>query len=198
MRIGIIDQFDLPTWQDEVASRDVPNIPLTGANAHVFCLDGGRPCTGADAIFSPITQHGNAVAEVVHDMAPAAELYLLTIFTASDLRAGVEWMAARGITVVNRSESAPFDGPGDGTGPLDQVADEAVSKGMTWFNSAGNAAADGYWRGTWADADHDGWLDFGTAGRPGGRRHRGSPAHRRLRLPPRPPLERLGRRRPPQ
>ena len=36
---------------------------------------------------------------------------------------------------------------------------------MAWFNAAGNSAGSGpnpgsYWRGTWTDADSDGWLDW--------------------------------------
>jgi hypothetical protein len=40
-----------------------------------------------------------------------------------------------------------------------------VARGILWVNSVGNSGGDGvhrgsYWRGTWVDADKDGWLDF--------------------------------------
>ena len=42
--------------------------------------------------------------------------------------------------VISRSLGAYYDGPGDGTGPIATVEDNAVAAGMTWFNSAGNSA----------------------------------------------------------
>ena len=66
----------------------------------------------------PQSTHGNAVAEIVHDMAPDADLFLAYAETTSDLRAVVDWFASKGVTVVNRSQGAPLDGPGNGTGPL--------------------------------------------------------------------------------
>ena len=125
-----------------------------------------RPTRSAWPMARPATPlqtqstHGNAVAEIVHDMAPGADLYLVYAQTDSDLRAAVDWIAAQGITIVNRSQGAPLDGPGNGTGPLADVAAYAVSKNMTWFNSAGNAAGGGYWRGGWYDPDGDGFLNW--------------------------------------
>src|SRR5262249_30841560 len=126
------------------------------APAGTFCLRSGTAC---DIWGSQVT-HGEGVAEIVHEMAPGASLYLATVRTASDLQAAVDWFAANGVKVISRSLGADFDGPGDGTGPIDAVVDDAVAKGMTWFNSAGNTGADGYWRGQWRDTDGDGWLDF--------------------------------------
>ena len=62
--------------------------------------------------------------------------------------------------MVNRSMGAPLDGPGNGTGPLADVAAYAVTRGITWLNSAGNAANGGYWRGSWSDPDGDGFRNF--------------------------------------
>ena len=153
VRVGIVDVFDQATWTAGVASGDVPNINLA---THTFCLASGSAC---NALQTQST-HGNAVAEIVHDMAPDADLFLAYAQTTSDLRAVVDWFASQGVTVVNRSQGAPLDGPGDGTGPLADVASYAVSKNMTWFNSAGNAAGGGYWRGTWNDPDGDGLLNW--------------------------------------
>ena len=63
-------------------------------------------------------------------MAPDAELYIATVNTASDLWAAVDWFAANGVTIVTRSLGSGYDGPGDGTGPLDAVADHAVAPGV--------------------------------------------------------------------
>jgi hypothetical protein len=78
------------------------------------------------------------------------------------------------VTIVSRSLGSRFDGPGNGTGDSAKVVDYAVGKGIAWFNSAGNsgsygALADGtkvggYFRGTWADRNGTGFLDFNGAG----------------------------------
>lgn len=98
-------------------------------------------------------------------MAPGAQLYLATACTVSDLQAAVDYFATQGVDIISRSLTAQYDGPGDGTGPIATVIDNAVADGMVWFNSAGNSASDGsfygtYWRGQWVDANVNGWLDF--------------------------------------
>jgi hypothetical protein len=101
-------------------------------------------------------------------MAPSAQVYLATVVTAADLQAAVTYFAGQGVDIISRSLTAQYDGPGDGTGPIAAVIDNAVANGMAWFNSAGNTASDGvsnlgfgqYWRGGWVDADADGWLEF--------------------------------------
>ncbi|MEZ5168018.1 MAG: S-layer homology domain-containing protein [Acidimicrobiales bacterium] len=110
--------------------------------------------------------HGVAVAEIAHDMAPDAAMYLATVATAADLQAAVAWFDSRGVDVITRSLASPLDGPGDGTGPTDAVAANAVARGMLFVNSAGNHAGSpgdgGYWRGQWRDDDADDWLDFAS------------------------------------
>ena len=99
------------------------------------------------------------MAEIVKDMAPGAELWLATVGTASDLRAAIDWFAANGVSIITRSLGAAYDGPGDGTGPLGAVVDYAATKGITWFNSAGNDAAGSY--GRYSDGvDPTGYVDF--------------------------------------
>ena len=120
-------------------------------------------------IFEARDPHGVAVAEVVTDMAPGATLYLATVLTIVDMQAAVDWFAANGVRIINRSQTAPYDGPGDGTGDLATVMASAVSQGMTWFNSAGNSAAGpgrpgSYYRSAWSDPDLDGWMNFPHGG----------------------------------
>ena len=151
VKVGIIDFFDLGRW-NPTEHGAVPDA------AHLFCLDtsGSGYCDGAG---STGDEHGVAVAEVVKDMAPSAELFLATAGTVSDLRTAIDWFAANGVQIVTRSLGAAYDGPGDGTGPLAAVVDLAASKGITWFNSAGNDAAGSYGRYT-DGVDPSGYLDF--------------------------------------
>lgn len=158
VRIGVLDLFDQRAW---AAAQAVDEVPAPGGT---FCrVAGSSDCTVWDAE----EVHGVAVAEVLADMAPDAELYLALAATTNDVHAAIEWFAENGVTVVTRSLTSPFDGPGDGTGPLAAVLDEAVAQGMSVYQAAGNAAGryrsgrDGsYLRFEYADQDGDGWLEF--------------------------------------
>ena len=147
VRIGVIDYFDPRSW-DTAELGPVPTV----ANGRLFCRDtssGSRDCTSSGTISSAGTDlHGNAVVEIVKDMAPDATIYAATVGTLADLDAAISWFVANGVTIVTRSLGAAYDGPGDGTGPLDEVVARAASQGITWFNSAGNDGVDAYMRRT--------------------------------------------------
>jgi hypothetical protein len=134
------------------SSADVPDPAST------FCRIGGSSCDAFTV--TPGALHGTAVAEIVHDMAPAAALHLGQAFTAGDYVAVIDQFAALGVDVINHSATWPFDGPGDGTGLAAAIVDYAASKGMLWVNAAGNFADGGYWRGTWTDANANLWHEF--------------------------------------
>jgi Subtilase family len=158
VRIGIIDGFSAPHWNAAIQSGDLPNP------AGAFCVSNGSPCD----IWASGSTHGVGVAEIVHDMAPGASLYIASsgpTGSAADLQAIVNYFASQGVRIITRSQAAWYDGPGNGTGPIAGVIENAVSRGMNWFNSAGNSAGGGtdpggYWRGTWQDANSNGWIDF--------------------------------------
>ena len=152
VKVGIVDFFDLTLWN---VLEHGPVPPLT----HRFCLDtsGSGFCSMGPG--GAGEEHGVAVAEVLKDVAPDAQLWLATVGTASDLRAAIDWFAANGVMIITRSLGAAYDGPGDGTGPLGAVVDYAATKGITWFNSTGNDAAGSYGRYT-EGVDAGGYLDF--------------------------------------
>ena len=156
VKVGIVDYFDGTIWGAALASGVVP--PAAGT----FCQNTGVPCD----LWSAGSPHGVAVAETIFDMAPGATLYLATAVTATDLAAAVAWFDSQGVQIITRSLGSQLDGPGDGTGSVDAIVDDAVSRGMVWFNAAGNLASSsgtslgGYWRAGYTDADADGWLDF--------------------------------------
>ncbi len=152
VKVGIVDFFDLTRW------NPAEQGPLPDAS-HRMCLDntGSGYCT--PHLPEDGEEHGVAVAEVVKDMAPGAELYLATVGTVSDLGAAVAWFAANGVSIMTRSLGAAYDGPGDGTGPLASVVDDATRRGITWFNSTGNDASGSYGRFT-EGVDAAGYVDF--------------------------------------
>jgi hypothetical protein len=156
VRIGIIDTFGVTPWNAAAAAGELPLRP-----AGEFCLVGGQPCD----VWGTGSTHGVAVAETVRDMAPGAELYIASALTATDHKAAIDWFAARGVRVVNQSQVLVYDGPGNGTGPLDQIATYAEGRGITWVKAAGNSgtkvnAVGGYFRGLWSDADGDSYMEF--------------------------------------
>ena len=150
VKVGVIDYFNFTYWN----TAEMGTQP-TKANGHAFCLDSApiagdpRPLCTADGQIANGIEHGPAVVEIVKDMAPDADVYVASVDTAADLKAALDWFHSKGVTIVSRSLGSAYDGPGDGTGALDAVADYAVNTlGITWFNSAGNGAVDSYMRRT--------------------------------------------------
>ena len=167
VKVGIVDYFYKPYWDWAHDNGDLPAAP-----AGTFCRMNRVTCSST--VFWNQATHGVSVAEAIQDIAPGATLYLATVETTEDLKAAIDYFAANGVKIISRSLGAQFDGPGDGTGPSAALIDYAVSKGMTWVNSAGNHGVrsgylsseartiqhGGYWRGTWRDTNGDSWLEF--------------------------------------
>jgi hypothetical protein len=142
VRIGVIDYFKMSVW-NPTEMGPAPTV----ANGHAMCRVEGTDC-GATFTSDDSGRHGPAVVEVIRDVAPGADVYVAQAETYSDYVQVIDWFAANHVTIVNRSLGSYMDGPGDGTGPMDELADYAAGKGMIWLNAAGNEAAGGYWRGT--------------------------------------------------
>lgn len=160
VKIGVIDFFDVALYWN-VAEHGP--IPIDGVTAR--CLDRGSNCTGElfDGFDRGGEEHGVAVVETILDMAPEAEIFIAQATTVSDYRVLVDWFVRNGVTVVNRSLGSRYDGPGDGRGLLDEIVEDAVSKGILWVNSSGNNGSDKYYRQQVRLSD-DNWVQFGTSG----------------------------------
>jgi hypothetical protein len=104
--------------------------------------------------FNTVTNHGTAVAEIVHKMAPAAQLYLICIDTEVDLANAEAYAKANGISIINHSvgwfNTSRGDGSGDPGTPDATVAD-AAANGILWVNAAGNNAQE-HWSGTFVNS----------------------------------------------
>ncbi|MBI3688955.1 MAG: S8 family serine peptidase [Actinobacteria bacterium] len=108
------------------------------------------------------TRHGTAVAEIVHAMAPGAELYLACVHNTVQFAEAARWMATQGVRVVNASVTFPVAGRGDGSGDLttpDGVLRASRQAGLLWSVSAGNTATT-HWRGTVEDPNRDRWVQI--------------------------------------
>jgi PKD repeat protein len=105
------------------------------------------------------TNHGTAVAEIVHDMAPGAELYLMKISDEVDLERAVDDAIRYGVKIINHSVGWFNTNFYDGRGAVAEIAADARAHGILWVNAAGNYAQR-HWKGYCRDNDHDGWCEF--------------------------------------
>jgi subtilisin family serine protease len=145
VKIGILDQgFD---GYRALLGSELPN--QVGIRSFIAGVEPDR--TGEN--------HGTAVAEIVHDVAPDAELYL-AYYDGGDASMGnaVDWLLEQGVRIISHSAGG-LAAPMDGTGRDAELVDRAAAKGVLWVNSAGNSANEHY-RAMFADADGDGYHDF--------------------------------------
>ena len=105
------------------------------------------------------TRHGTACAEIVHDMAPEARLYLLKINTDVDLNEAVDYAISQGVDIISTSLTFINVTPGDGTGRFATMAQKARAAGILWTTAAGNYRQT-HWSGAFTDADSDGFHEY--------------------------------------
>jgi subtilisin family serine protease len=104
--------------------------------------------------------HGTACAEIVHEMAPDAELYL-AYYDGTDLSMAlaIRWLVEQGVDIITNSTGSNGLTPMDGTGLIAELVDEVKAEGIFWVNAAGNEATSHY-RGRYSDADGDNVHEF--------------------------------------
>ncbi len=149
VQIAIVD-IGFGGWKAQQAAGELP--------ANVTTADFCEPGSFEDQ------DHGTAVAEVVHDMAPAADLTLVCVDSVASLGKAKDYVVGKGIPIVNHSVGWFNTSRGDGNGPAatpEGIVADARAHGVLWVNSSGNEAQQ-HWSGTFTDADANGWHDFGT------------------------------------
>ena len=115
----------------------------------------------SDALVDGTTRHGTACAEIVHDMAPLARLYLLKINTDVDLNEAVDYAISQGVDVISTSLTFINVTPGDGTGRFASMAQKARAAGILWTTAAGNYR-ETHWSGAFNDSDGDGLHEYAS------------------------------------
>lgn len=113
----------------------------------------------SDAAVNGTTRHGTACAEIVHDIAPGAQLYLIKIGTNVDLQEAVNYAIGQGVDVITTSLAWYNLTPGDGTGFFNNLVSQARSAGIIWTTAAGNDRLL-HWGGAFNDTDADGFHNF--------------------------------------
>ena len=104
--------------------------------------------------------HGIACGEIVYDMAPGAQIYLLKVADETDIIDAAAYCEANSIKIVTASIGTFGTGPGDGTGPVDELCDDLKAKGILFVTAAGNYGntfsgpipIGTHWRGTFIDS----------------------------------------------
>ncbi len=120
-------------------------------------------CTGSSCVptdFSSETGlHGTACAEIVYDMSPGAQLYLIKIADSLDLKDAKDYSIDNGIKIINHSLvfcNTNFYSGGCYDSNSVCTANDAYSNGILWVNAMGNHAEQHY-EATFTDPDDDGW-----------------------------------------
>ncbi len=106
------------------------------------------------------TDHGAQMAEIIHDVAPGADLVLIT-FDDNYMDEMVTWLLANEVDVVSMSLEWT-DGPLDGTHWSSEHIQRGIDAGITWVVAAGNSAKRHH-VGTTVDADGDGWVELNSS-----------------------------------
>jgi len=96
--------------------------------------------------------HGIAAAEIIHEMAPDAELFIACA-NGSAWNSGVDWLVGNGVKIISYSAGGVY-GPRNGEGFFQRKIDDLARRGILWVNAAGNEA-DVFHRGRLTGADSD-------------------------------------------
>lgn len=108
--------------------------------------------------------HGAACAEIVHDMAPDAELFFAHDDTEADYYAAIDWFIAQDVDVISYScgwlGEFPFDGSGLPHNTINAKVEQARAAGIFWVTSAGNSADNDNYQGTYEQIPGYPWHSF--------------------------------------
>ena len=129
------------------AAQTAGDVPVSVTTAD-FCSGG----------FSTGTSHGTAVTEIVHEIAPDAQLLLACVDSASQLAAAETWAIAQGAKIINHSVGWFNTARGDGQGESARPTASSPTRQRTgsWVNAAGNSAQQ-HWSGAFSDVNGDGY-----------------------------------------
>jgi len=130
-------------------SNAISNNELPNNIVKVDCTK--QPCDSNNPSIENTSIHGTAVAEIIHDMAPGAKLYLIQVSDTVDLEDAKDFAIDNGIQIINHSLVVPNTNFYDGKcwsydvylSPV-CTADEAYANNILWVNAVGNEAQKHY------------------------------------------------------
>ncbi len=147
VKIGIIDLgfygYDL------LLGSELPETVTRKNFRHDFC----------GFSFCPSQSHGTAVAELVHDLAPNAKLYFVSISTTGELIDAINWLEKHNVDIVSCSLGYWLCGPIDGRGWCSARFGNMRTKGILPVVAAGNSATS-HWFGFNRDENEDSLVEI--------------------------------------
>lgn len=143
VRVGIIDG-GFRGYRELQTRGKLPAPTSTRAFNRSMSLDNG-------------TVHGTGCAEIIHEMAPGAELFLASVDgTEGQIIQAAQWLIEQRVDVINFSMGSPQRG--DGKDVLSRLVEKTTQEhGILWLVSAGNEA-DAHWAGNGANVHANGLL----------------------------------------
>jgi hypothetical protein len=147
IKIGVIsDSYDRDLTastraSDGVASGDLPGVGNpNGYTTPVKVLD-----DSADNSSSGLIDEGRGMMEIVHDVAPGAELLFHTGFkNPEDFAQGINELTAAGADIIVDDIFYGGEEPFFQDGVIAQAIDKAVNNGVAYFTAAGNRGRNSY------------------------------------------------------
>jgi hypothetical protein len=157
IRVGVISD-GIDGLSQSVASGD---LPAQGVTSRSFRAD-GNVNAGAE---------GTAILEIIHDVAPGAQLFFANFATSLEFIQAVNWLTDEaGGPTLRRGTPGGVDilvgdiaffntGPYDGSSPVSQALANAVVRGVAVFTAVGNYAQ-AHYQGLYTDTDGDTLHEF--------------------------------------
>ena len=129
IKVGVID----------IGFVNVPSLQNRGELPAVFSRDfTGEGIFERGSLSENAMVHGSACAEIVHDIAPDAEIHLYKVDDMVSLENAKDAAIQEGLDIVTVSLGWDFArGFGDGTGIACEIADDAFQNNVLWVNAAG-------------------------------------------------------------
>ena len=164
--LNLFNTFSFTSRGFDGREIDVAVCDLGFYNYQDAINNGDLPADIEVADFSTYSQndtevHGTAVAEIIHETAPAAKLHLIKIDDSSSLWQAKEYCEQNNIRVINCSAGWFTDGWGSGDGWIyNNIIDPLYEENILWINSAGNEG-DGHYQAVFNN-DGTGWHKFKT------------------------------------
>ncbi len=155
MTEGYDAMFALDWHEENVSGRKVDVAVLdVGFQGYEELLDTELPASVETSFLSPkdASDHGTAVAEIIHDLAPKADLELITFSTGVEFLAALEEIADSKNELVNGSVGFDNIWHADGSSPYTQGADQLADVAEILYVAAAGNENERYRVGDLSDA----------------------------------------------
>ena len=156
IKIGVID-FGY-RFYGQLQTQDVVPKP-----AKSFTFSNGMAINGLTT--DATSTHGTACVEIIHAMAPDAEIYVAQVGNGKglandgDVLQAIDWLIRQGVNIINFSGGG-HSHPHDGTSLLDKKVSQVLRHNILWVNAAGNEG-NKTWTGKLVDQNKNNLIDIG-------------------------------------